>query len=364
MESLTPRKRVLRTLEHRPPDRIPLDEPCGSFRRDTWSRLKAHYGCGEEAVKERLGIDVRTLGVNPSDAFRREAKIIEPLGLFKPLPGGCFEDEWGIAYEATSMGTHHRFVSHPLAEEESLETYEFPDLDAAGRWDGLEARARTWGERYLVVAAMWQTFFEMAWALRGFTAFLRDLYVNPGFAEKLLDRLFGYRREMGCRFIELNVDAAHLGDDVAMQHGLIVAPAVWRRFFKPRLKTLIDELKKRNANVYVQYHSDGDMARLIPELIEIGVQVLNPVQPECMDPALVKRLYGGRLTLHGTISIQRTLPFGTTTDVREEALDRIRACGENGGLILAPSHAPQPEVPTENILTLYETVRRTPLGAE
>ncbi len=362
METLSPRERVLTALEHREPDRVPLDEPCGSFRRDTWDRLNAYYGGDEEAIKQRLGIDLRTLGVNPSDAFRKEARLIEPFGLFKPLPDGSFEDEWGIRYEATSTKTHHRFVRHPLEETRNLERYEFPDLDAAGRWNGLEAKARAWGERYVVVAAMWQTFFEMAWALRGFTTFLRDLYVNPAFAEKLLDRLFKYRCEMGRRFMEQGVDVAHLGDDVAMQQGLIISPLQWRRFFKPRLKALIDELKKRRASVYIQYHSDGDISRLIPELIEVGVQILNPVQPECMDPGLVKRLYCDRLTLHGTISIQRTLPFGSPADVRQEALDRIAKCGRNGGLILAPSHAPQPEVPTGNIITLYDTVRNTPLS--
>jgi uroporphyrinogen-III decarboxylase len=226
----------------------------------------------------------------------------------------------------------------------------------------VESKVKKWKRNYFAVAAMWTTLFEISWALRGFGRFIKDLYSDSRFADSLLDKLLEYRLETGKRFIDLGVDMIHLGDDFGTQKNLLLSLDVWRRHFKPRMKMLIEALKKR-GDVYIMYHSDGNIEKLIPELIEIGVQILNPIQPECMDPAAIKERYGEKLTLHGTISIQRTLPFGTKEDVRTEAITRLKTCGPGGGLVLAPSHAPQPDVPVENIITLYKTAKNTPCSS-
>lgn len=360
---MLPRKRVQTALEHREPDRVPLDEPCGSFRMDTWKQLEHRLaGRDHEAIKDQLGIDFRTIGLGPSKEFMKEAKTVFPVGLLKPLANGLFADEWGIQYEIVSTGTHTRYAKHPLEDVDDLSDFELPDLDAPGRWDKVESRIRKWKRDYFVVGAMWTTLFEISWALRGFGRFIKDLYSDSRFADSLLDRLLEYRLETGKRFTDLGVDMVHLGDDFGTQKNLLLSLDVWRRHFKPRMKTLIESLRNR-GRVYIMYHSDGNIEKLIPELIEIGVEVLNPIQPECMDPAVIKDRYGEKLTLHGTMSIQRTLPFGTKEDVRTEAITRIKTCGPGGGLVLAPSHAPQPDVPVENIITLYETAKNTPYSS-
>ncbi len=147
-----------------------------------------------------------------------------------------------------------------------------------------------------------------------------------------------------------------LGDDVSAQTGMIMSPATWRRFFKPRLADIIAAARAIAADLPVFYHTDGDCRAIIDELIEIGVTILNPVQPECMDPAEIKRLYGNRLAFWGTIGIQGTLPFGTPADVRREVKRRMESVGRNGGFLIGPSHMIEPEVPWENIVALYEAI--------
>jgi uroporphyrinogen-III decarboxylase len=154
-----------------------------------------------------------------------------------------------------------------------------------------------------------------------------------------------------------------LGDDVGSQHEMLISPKMWRRYLKWRMANMIQELKAINPEVKVAYHSDGDIRRIIPELIEIGLDVLNPVQPACMDPAAIKKQYGDRLCFWGTIDEQQTLPFGTPEQVRAEVLERLRTVGQDGGLILAPTHHVQLDTPLENFRAMVETVQDTPYGA-
>jgi len=147
------------------------------------------------------------------------------------------------------------------------------------------------------------------------------------------------------------------------QHEMLISPRMWRRYFKGRMATFIQELKAINPQVKVAYHSDGDIRRIIPELVEIGLDVLNPIQPACMDPAELKGQYGDRLCFWGTVDEQQTLPFGTPEQVRAEVLERLRTVGRGGGLILAPTHHVQLDTPLENLRAMVETVQGTPYGA-
>ena len=142
-----------------------------------------------------------------------------------------------------------------------------------------------------------------------------------------------------------------------MQDAMLISPALWRKWVKPRYASMIDAAKEINSDVIIWYHSDGRIEPIIPDLIEIGVQVLNPVQPEAMDPAHIKSLYGDKLAFWGTVSIQQTMPFGSPDDVRAEVKQRIETVGRGGGFILAPSHVLEPEVPWENVLAFVQAAR-------
>lgn len=151
-----------------------------------------------------------------------------------------------------------------------------------------------------------------------------------------------------------------LGDDIGTQKGLLISPAHWRKFLKPRLTNLISEIKSINPRLKVAYHTDGKVWEIIPELIEIGVDVLNPVQPACMDPALIKKKFAEHLCFWGSIDEQHTLPFGSPQQVKDEIMTRLGTLGKNGGLILGPTHHVQLDTPMENFWAMVNTITQTP----
>jgi len=349
------RERVIKTLNHEFPDRVPLD---GSFNPLIWKKLKEHFETeDEEKIREKLGLDFRGAKMTPPSSFQ-EKGCLDPSGeegWVYPLDKDLFEAEWGFRYKVRSGVPY--YVYHPLRNISDLDKYEFPDISAPGRFDELEKTVATYKDRYIIVASMWN-FFKHAWQLRGFQNFLEDLYLHPEFVEKLLDRLLDFKIKQVKKYVELGVDIIAVAGDIGMQKSMIIAPDMWRKYFKPRLKTLIEESRRKNKDIYWFFHSDGYIEPIIPDLIEIGFNIINPVQPECMDPVKIKKIYGDKITLHGTISLQKTLPFGNKEDVKEEVRSRIEKCGYNGGLILAPANVVTPDVPIENILTLYETAKR------
>jgi uroporphyrinogen-III decarboxylase len=154
----------------------------------------------------------------------------------------------------------------------------------------------------------------------------------------------------------MGVDMIWTGDDVGMQHGMMISPKAWRRFLKPRMAAFISALKTLNPDVKIAYHSDGNIERIIPELIEIGLDVLNPVQPASMDPAKLKRQYGDKLCFWGSIDEQHTLPFGAPEQVRAQVLERLETVGYDGGLIISPTHHVQLDTPLENFWAMVHAI--------
>ena len=154
-----------------------------------------------------------------------------------------------------------------------------------------------------------------------------------------------------------DVDVIVYGDDVAMQTGMMMSPAVWREFLKPLLADVIAAAKAVKPDVLVYYHTDGDCTAIIDDLIEVGVEILNPVQPECLDPLAVYENYHDRLAVWGAIGTQTTMPFGTPEQVRSKTTELLQAARRHGKMVLAPTHLLEPEVPLENIDTFVKTVR-------
>ena len=190
---------------------------------------------------------------------------------------------------------------------------------------------------------------------RAFEETLADLALNPDIVETLFERLTAIRIVEACQLAEAGVDVLRLGDDVAGQTGMLMSPTMWRRWLKPRLARIIEAAKAVKPDIHIFYHSDGDCRAIIPELIEIGVTVLNPIQPESMDPVEVKRRWGDRITLHGTISVTTTLPKGSPESVSAHVRQRITTCGRDGGLILCPANQIMPDTPIANVVAMYET---------
>jgi uroporphyrinogen-III decarboxylase len=181
--------------------------------------------------------------------------------------------------------------------------------------------------------------------------------MNPDIVERIYDRLCAYNTACAVALAKAGVDVVRIVGDIAMQDRLIMKPSTWRQFDKPRLVHLIAEVRRANPNTYVYMHTDGRVIDIIPDLIEAGLDILNPIQPECQDPIEVKKRWGERLVLHGTVSNQKSVPLGTPEDVRREVRNLLDHCSKGGGFIIGPSNVQLPEFPAENILTVYDTVR-------
>ena len=255
---------------------------------------------------------------------------------------------------------HFERMLHPMSKFKSIEEineYPFPDFMEDYRWEGMGKKVDALIKDDLIaVAFMQMTIFEIAWYLRGMDNFMIDMMVNKQFAEALLDKIVEIRLVMAERFAQSGVDILMLGDDVSTQLDMMMSPELWRSMIKPRLAKIIKKARDVKPDILIFYHGDGNLMKIIPDLIDIGVDILNPVQPECLDPIEVKRLYGDRLSFWGTLGTQTTLPFGTPKEVKAKCKKLIETVGKGGGLLLAPTHMIEPEVPFENIQAFIDAV--------
>ena len=267
--------------------------------------------------------------------------------------------QWGVGQEG-HQGDHFVHLKPPLSGlscAEELASYPFPDLTNPSCHQHLADAVRELHEKGLAaIGYMEWSIFEIAWYMRGMENLLIDFTENPKFANYLLDRITAIRSEQSALFAHKGVDLIKLGDDVGTQKGMLMSPQTWREWLKPRLAAVITAAKRTRDDVLVMYHSDGDVTEIVPDLIEVGVDVLNPIQPECMDIAKLKREYGLHLSFWGGLGTQTTMPFGTSDEVRRAVLWLARTMGQDGGFLLAPTHLIEPEVPWENIVAAFETV--------
>jgi uroporphyrinogen decarboxylase len=359
MMTLTPRERVLRAVSRQKPDKVPKDTSWG-FTPAVMEMFKQKTGCDDP--EEYFGVEVRFVGLDlpPERVKSAEQDRREVFGLYyKDLPNNAEITEWGTAH---LPGTFYHFTQlippmRPFSSIQELEIYPFPKFEEDWRRTYARQRIEEFHRRDLAVcAAMAVTIFEVAWQMRGMEELFSDFKFRPEMAAYILDRITEARCSMARFFASQDVDVLILGDDVSMQTGMIMSPATWRKWFKGRMAQIIGEAKAIKPGMPVFYHSDGNPEAIIPELIEIGVTILNPVQPECIDPIKVKQVYGDRLALWGTIGTQTTMPFGTPEDVRREVKRRIETVGYDGGLVLGPTHSLEPDVPWDNIVALYEAI--------
>ena len=275
------------------------------------------------------------------------------------LPEKAFIDEWGVGQEPGSIA-HFTRMYHPMEGFESPEEvyeYPYPDMLEDYRWEPVCRQVEKAHEDGAAAVFMAVQVFEPAWYLRGMEQLMMDMLCDEEMAKACLERMTQFQEKITRRAVRAGMDIIVFGDDVGSQRDMMMAPQLWRKWLKPTMSTVIAAAKEENPQVLAYYHSDGVISPIIRELIEIGVDILNPVQPECMDPAEVKRLYGDKLSFWGTVGTQTTMPFGTPEEVRRVVKERIETVGAGGGLCLAPTHLLEPEVPWENIVAFVEAAR-------
>ena len=339
---MTPRERVLTALDHRTPDRTPRDfwaEP------PTWRRLLAHVGHDDrDRVLDELGIDIRHLEVaGPAE---------------RELGGGLFQNFWGerYVYRQTPWGPMREDAPGALSDAGSMAALEAFDWPTPDRFDyaPLAARCRRWPTHALLYgfADIWQR----PALVRGWEGMFVDMVERPGWVHFLSRRFTDFYKEDYTRAAEATagrIDLYLLISDLGSQNGPLVSAAMFREFVAPYIREMADCIHGLGGKVL--YHSCGAIGPFIPELIQLGVDVLDPIQPVRaeMSPERLKAEFGARLCFHGGIDMQHLLPRGTPDQVRAEARRYCETLGRDGGYILGPAHLFQPDVPPENILAVY-----------
>jgi len=362
-EDVTPRERMLKVVNHELPDRIPavlagrmevhralmerfavdsIAEVSKILGTDGWGGAGVHVDCSEYEKKTNGLLEGDMPGAGRRYIFH------EP---------DVFEDELGVVQKVGRDGKYVQWISGPLVNAKDPDEYDFPTPDRIIDDPDLPSRVAEQKRQGLWVKGGVTQPYKTAWRMRGMENLLADYLLNPGFVEKLYDKIYLLCTEMGRRLAAAGVDVFGIGGDIAMQDRLIMGPDNWRRIDKPRLAALIQAVKEVKPDIHIFIHSDGDLRAIMDDLIEIGFDIIDPIQPECMDPVEVKKRWGDRITLHGCGSLQRTLPFGTVEDVRDEVAGLIENCGYDGGLVLRVSNAIGFDCPTENVVAFFETAR-------
>ena len=363
-EVVKPRDRVLMSLHHEEPDRCPMQV---SFTPEFAARLRAdlrlfraaghnpHGGGNTYALERALEEDMLLSSVGWANSYYAN----EAFG----NGAEAYTDDWGVPWRNAPYetrfgpGFYTEIAGHPLGDATALGSYRPPDPHREELYADAARLISQYGSEYFIVGVTVCTIFETAWALRGLERLLMDFVEDPDLADHILDIPYRYHLAAARRLVEMGVDMIWTGDDVGSQNGMMISPPTWRRFLKPRMAELVSTLKAQRPGVTIAYHSDGNIEPIIPELIEIGIDVLNPVQPRCMSPARLKKEYGDRLSFWGTIDEQHTLPFGSPDDVRAEVASRVSEVGRGGGLILGPTHHVQLDTPLENFWAMVDTVK-------
>lgn len=372
---LSHRERVRIALSHQEPDRVPVDlgsTGCSTLTVDAYRKLRAHLGMAprEPHIISRAGqIAVpheevmRHLDVDLRGIYYRPPRVDKP----KRLGDGRIINEWGVTLYKPAGGLYYDIVESPLKEATigDLKGYEWPDPSDPGRFEGLEEEAEYLYRNtdYALVGPGCATgLFEQAWQLRGFEDFLADLILNPDFVHALLRHVLDIRKAMMGHYLQrvgAYLDVVYIADDVAMHTGPLMSPETYRRLIKPYQEEFFQFTKER-TEAKLFHHCCGNVVLLLDDFIEMGVDVMNPVQVSAreMDTKVLKERFGDRVSFWGAIDTQHILPHKSTEEVREEVRRRVIDLAPGGGYILAPVHNVQPDVPPENLCALYEEASR------
>ncbi|MBL8078876.1 MAG: hypothetical protein JNM55_13005 [Anaerolineales bacterium] len=376
--SLTPRERIQAVLDHETPDRVPIilgASNATGISMPAYKRLadllcvkaeeKYLYDWPElgtaamnESILERLRSDVR--GVHD-----REPAHIREMNE-KREPGTPYYNSWGVGSVQGDPGMWFPAI-HPLAESHSIddiESYPWPDMNDPTRVSHVKAEAQRLASenKYGILATPWLAFpLERAYAMQRMDKFMLNIGRYPEFARALVARIAEQCKTLMGHFLREcgdHIDMIKIGDDLGMQNSLLISPKMYREIIKPIHADYISFIKS-HTKAKVFFHTDGDVFPLIPDFIEMGVDILNPVQTSAgkmSNLGELKKQFGKDIIFCGAIDTHRVLPFGTPEEVRAEVKRIIEVLGKDGGYMLSSVHTIMSDVPPENILAMVDAV--------
>lgn len=374
---MKPRERVLMALRHQEPDRVPFDlagTVTTGIHHIAYRNLLNYLGMPKDDIK--IAEIHQQLAAVHEDVLQRLKVDFRPV--YSKLPSGWrpkfeeddkytrFIDQWGIGWrKPKDGGLYYDLESHPFASfstPEEVANYRVPDPADPARLEGVEEEARQLAESTgaaLCLAGVSAGFMEMAYWLRGYENFFMDLAGDHKMAHAILDKTVEIKIkfwEMALSRFGALIDVVVEADDFASQFGMIISPETYRKFIKPRQKELFGAIKK-HSNAFICFHSCGSVYDIIPDLIEVGVDALNPVQVSAanMDSKKLKKEFGDVLTFWGGgVDTQRVLNYGTPQQVKDEVKRRIDDLAPGGGFVFTPVHNVQADVPPENYMAMWE----------
>jgi uroporphyrinogen decarboxylase len=369
---LTPRERVLYALNHEEPDRVPIffgTSGATTMLAPGYDRLKTHLGLESETQviwrgPQSVLMDEKVLAWSGSDG-RPLLAGPAPALLARDISENAYVDGWGSLWERRPDALYYEVVDSPIyrATVDDLDDFPWPDLAHLSRFVGLGEKARAIRDAgYAVVALSGVNPWEQTFVSRGMERALFDLAADPDFILALMRKITDLMKASVVKLLEEAgdyIDVLITGDDLGMQSGPMMAPRMYRRMIKPFHAELLSEIKRR-TKARIFFHSDGNVYPLLGDFIEIGVDLLNPVQVsarEMGDTARLKREFGKRLAFCGAIDTHWALPYGTPDDVRAEVRRRIHDLGPGGGYILASVHCIQPDVPVESVIAMLDEAK-------
>lgn len=352
------RERVQAALRHTQPDRAPIGL---AFVPELRESLKTKLGFDDPQLHAWVDNDLAFAG----PTFKQTVSEICYADPTMEVTGeGWYLDIYRVPFRQvrTELQTYVELAGQPPLREatsiQELETYPWPSVDW---WDYSGIRDSIASANSKAIIGHSRGFFEIAHFMRGMEAFMMDLALNPDFACRLMDHIADYLLERTRRILEAGQGGFTIfeyNDDIASQNSLFISPGMWRKYNKPRMAKFCNLIHSHGAKV--QYHSCGSVREVIPDLIEIGVDILNPVQPlaKGMAPFELKREFGNDLVFHGGIDIQNLLPHGSVEQVRESVRKMIDVVGRGGGFILSGSHTIQADTPIQNIIAMLEEAKQ------
>ncbi|MFC1461555.1 uroporphyrinogen decarboxylase family protein [Verrucomicrobiota bacterium] len=353
---MTSYERVLSAVRHERGDRLPIDY---SATPESRAQLKTYLGIeDDEALRKRLGCDMRLV----------QGRFVGPDDMVGGAGVAAYgKDFLGIVWKPVKneFATYNEIEFHPLGHVTTVrevEEYSWPSVD----WFDYSTLSKdidriNCDERYCIGFFVGGS-FETPWYMRGMSRFLMDLVESPDIAEAISQRATEFYKQRALRAIEEangKIDLVYSGGDIGTQRGMMISPDLWRKHIKPYSTQLIRTFN--DMGLITMYHSCGSIVPVIDDLIEMGLDILDPIQPkaEGMDPVSLKKRFGDRLVFHGAIDEQQLLPYGTVEDVRTEVARLMKELGGDGAFIVCPSHAIQPDTSPENIMALYDTALDT-----
>ncbi len=357
---MTQKQRVLSAINRQPHDCPPL---FATLTPQMAQKLSAYLGLPYEAPEDSL-LSTRISHTRLLTSLGNDcvgiAACTPKERPIKVSPEGLITNEYGMVFK--NAGLYNEFFEFPLAHADAqadIQNYDWFDPEWPSRFTLATAVVKEYGEKYAIVADLETTIFETSWYLTGLEKLLLDLLLEPEYLPALLDKIMQINLITGTKLIEAGADIIWAGDDFGMQSGMMLDVESWRKHFKPRIKYLFELFKKVNPNLKIAWHSCGSILPIIPDFIEIGLDILNPLQPlaEGMNPEYLVENYGHDLVFFGGIDIQELLPNGSIRQIREEVTRRIEVFGKYNGYICAPAHNIQPDTPVENVMAFFEAVK-------